>query len=477
MNASLPALRLSYAQKLSLVAAVPLILAVAAIAVLVAVQSRALAEREIQTLEMQLIEAKKRELRNYVTQARNGFYFIYGSAAPDDQAAKDQVSQILSAMIYGDEGFFFVYDYDGTALVNPRQTDMINRDLTELRDSRGTPVVSDLIEIARQGDGYLTHLWPKPSTGQEAEMITYVTSFPSWRWAVGTGVFIDDVLTSVAEARADVERRVQRTFYYISAITLAALLLVFASGMALNFRERRLADAKLKRLTQRVFDAQEEERGRVARELHDGISQILVGVRYALDSARRRVDKGAGDAATPLNQGIEHLGTAISEVRRISRDLRPGALDDLGLGPALKTLVGDFASRTGTEIEFSTVVFRNRLDPDAKIALYRIAQEALTNIERHAGATKVSVDLRGHKRGATLRITDDGVGIDRAQSRRAAGIGLRNMQERVEQLDGELRILSSPNGGRGTVIEATVPLTHLLPPEETSPPTKEHVRA
>ena len=484
MRVLFPALRLTYAQKLALVAAIPLVLAVAAIAALVGLQARGLAEREIQALENQLIEAKKRELRNYVTQARNGFYFVYGSAAPDDQAAKDQVAQILSAMIYGDEGFFFVYDYDGTNLVNPRQTEMINLNHMDLTDSQGTPVVAELIEIARQGDGYLTHLWPKPSNAQEAEMITYVTSFPSWRWAVGTGVFIDDVLTSVAAARAEAEARVQRTFYYISGITLAALLLVFGSGMALNFRERRLADAKLKTLTQRVLDTQEEERGRVARELHDGISQILVGVRYALDSARRRFEKGTGDAETPLKQGIENLGTAISEVRRISRDLRPGALDDLGLGPALKALVEDFSQRTGTEVEFNTVVFRNRLDSESKIALYRIAQEALTNIERHADATKVSVDLRGHKRGATMRISDNGVGLDRTRRQQSNGIGLRNMAERIEQLDGQFRILSSASGSRGgTAIEVSVPLSHLLPPEPAQPDTnrpqtdKERARA
>ncbi|MEL6420702.1 MAG: sensor histidine kinase, partial [Pseudomonadota bacterium] len=154
---------------------------------------------------------------------------------------------------------------------------------------------------------------------------------------------------------------------------------------------------------------------------------------------------------------------AISEVRRISRDLRPGILDDLGLGPAVKTLAEDFEQRTGIKTHFKTVVFRNRLDPEAKTALYRIAQEALTNIERHAAATEVSVDLRGHKRGATLRIADNGVGIA-PEARRAAGLGLRNMQERVEQLDGTMRLLSAK--GTGTVIEATVPLAHLLAPNE-----------
>lgn len=452
----------SYAQKLTLLASVPMVLAVAAIAIVVALQAKALADREINTLEVQLLDAKKIELRNYVTQARNGFYYIYGSASPDDAAAKAQVAQILSAMIYGDDGQFFVYDYDGTARVSPRETDRINRNFRGETDSEGTPVVDTLIRIAREGSGYHTYMWPKPSTGVEAQMISYVTSFPSWRWAVGTGVFIDDVLASVATARADVQDRVQRTFLYIGAITVAALLLVFGTGMLVNLRERRLADAKLKKLTQRVLDAQEEERGRVARELHDGISQILVGVRYALENARRRLDRGGRNAAEPLGKGIDSLGEAISEVRRISRDLRPGILDDLGLGPALKTLVDEFAARTGITCHFETVVFRNRLDDDAKIALYRIAQEALTNIERHAAATHVGMNLRGHRKGATLEITDDGRGIT-AAVRSAGGLGLRNMQERMDQLGGTLLLQARPQGG--TLIRVTVPLTHLLPPE------------
>ncbi|SPF80699.1 cache domain-containing protein [Pseudoprimorskyibacter insulae] len=466
MRALFSRLSLTYGQKLFLLATVPLILAVTGIAIIVALQSRELAEREMLSLETQLIEAKKRELRNYVTQARNGFYFIYGSAPPDDEEAKRQVMQILAAMIYGEEGYFWVYDYDGTNLVSPRQTDFINGNWIDLTDSEGTPVVREFIETARQGAGYVEHLWPKPSTGEEARMITYVTSFPSWQWAVGTGLFIDDVVKSVAAARAEVEARVQRTFFYIGAITFVALLLVFLTGIFLNIRERRLADAKLKQLTQRVFDAQEEERGRVARELHDGISQILVGVKYALDISRRRIAQNDDRAGDTLDKGIDHLSRAIQEVRRISRDLRPGVLDDLGLGPALKALTDDFRQRTGIESEFSTVVFRNRLDQDSKIALYRIAQEALTNIERHAGATRVAIDLRGHTRGATLRISDNGCGISQTRGDRpSSGIGLRNMQERMDQLGGMLRILSTKDG---TLIEAQVPLTHLLPPEPGS---------
>ncbi|MEO0751415.1 MAG: cache domain-containing protein [Pseudomonadota bacterium] len=458
-------INLNYGQKLFLVATLPLILAAVIISVLVTLQSRQLAEREIKTLETQLIAAKREELKNYLSIARTAFIATYGRAAPNDAAAKLHVSQILSGMLYGQDGYFFVYDYDGNNLVSPRQTDRIGRNWRGLADADGTPVTDQLIALARTGGGFHSYEWRKPSTGETARMVTYVIGLQDWRWAVGTGVFIDDVLAVVEAARAQVEAEIQRTFLWIGVITLAALLLVFTSGIFINIRERRLADAKLKKLTQRVFDAQEEERGRVARELHDGISQILVGVRYALDTARRRLTTGDVGASENLDDGIEHLSGAIHEVRRISRDLRPGMLDDLGLGPALKALIDDFQERTGIATDFDTVVFRNRLDGDAKTALYRIAQEALTNVERHASASRVSMDLRGHNRGATLRITDNGRGLtpqSAARKNPSTGLGLRNMQERAEQLDGSLRILSSKTG---TVVEASVPLSHLLPPE------------
>ncbi len=450
-----------YGQKLFLLATVPLILSLAVVAAIVAREARDTSEREIAGLETALIEAKKAELRNYMQLARTAFFIIYGNAPPDDRRAMREVSQILAAMLWGNDGYFAVYDYDGRNLVAPRQTWLIERNWAGLTDSRGTPVVDRLIELAKQGAGYHSYYWPKPSTGEEALMVTYVQGLQDWRWAVATGIFIDDVQATVAAARAEVEVRVRRTFAWIGAVTVVALLAVFASGLSITIRERRLADAKLKALTQRIFDTQEEERGRVARELHDSISQILVAVRYALELARRRQAMGHPGAGESLAQGIEQLNGAIQEVRRISRDLRPGVLDDLCLGPALQALTEEFGRRTGIAVRFETVVFRNRLDQEAKIALYRIAQEALTNVERHAGATAVTVLVRGTRKGALLRIEDNGRGMP-PEAEAGGGLGLRNMTERVERLDGTLRILSSRDG---TVIEATVPLSHMLPPD------------
>ncbi|SLN60276.1 cache domain-containing protein [Pseudooctadecabacter jejudonensis] len=462
------AVRLSYGQKLFLLATVPLLLSVAVITLIVANQSRALADREIRALETQLIDAKRDELQNYLSIAKTAFVNIYGRAAPDDEEAKLEVTRILSAMLYGQDGYFFVFDYDGTNLVAPRQTNLIGQNWRGLDDIDGVPITNEIIRLARSGGGYHEFQWPKPTTRETAPMIVYVNGLQDWRWAIGTGIFVDDVRETVASARADVEDRIQQTTFYILLVTIAALLAVFLTGIVLNTRERRLADAKLKQLTERIIDTQEEERGRVARELHDGISQILVSVRYALELARRRITTGDDRAGASLDKGIDALGGAIGEVRRISRDLRPGVLDDLGLGPALQSLSEDFSTRTGITVDFETVVFRGRLDEDARIALYRVAQEALTNIERHANATQVTLTLKGTTKGALLQISDNGRGMRRGRTS-GGGLGLRNMSERMEQLGGTFRVLTSAAGaGTGTTLEARVPLTHMLSPEKAA---------
>ena len=145
--------RLDYGRKIFLLATLPVIVTAAAIAALLNIQSRQFAEREIAGLEAQLIATKKEELRNYLSLARTAIGFIYGNALPDDERAKTEVAQILAAMLYGQDGYVFVYDYDGTNIVAPRQTWLITRNWAGLGDAEGIPVVDRLIAIARQGGG------------------------------------------------------------------------------------------------------------------------------------------------------------------------------------------------------------------------------------------------------------------------------------------------------------------------------------
>lgn len=458
-------LQRSLGQQTSLLAIVPLLLAMALIAVVVANQSRILAQHEVGALEDQLLDAKQDELRNYISIAHSAFENFYARKAKSDSRAKLEVTRLLAGMLDGQDSYFFVFDYAGNNLVASRTSGLMGRYRLGLAEDEGAEVTRELIKIAQAGGGFHTFDWPRPVTAEIAQMVVYVNGLQEWGWVVGTGLFIDDIKSDMLVAEQAIADRIRRTSFFILTIATAALLGVFGSGLFVNIRERRVTDAKLKQLTQRIIDTQEQERGRVARELHDSISQMLVGVRYALELARRRLSLGDERASESLEKGIDSLGGAIQEVRRISRDLRPGVLDDLGLGPALQALTEEFDARTGIKVDLETVVFRGRIDREGRIALYRIAQEALTNIERHASATEISMEMRGTREGAKLRITDNGVGMDwPLPTTSSSGLGMRNMQERLEQLGGTLTVKSSK--GKGTNIIALVPLTHMLPPDQ-----------
>lgn len=454
---------MSLKQKILALATLPLIIAIMAITALVTSQSRDLAQNSIATFEENMLEAKRKELRNYVNLALSAIDQIYANAGPDDVVAQDQVKTILSALSYGEDGYFFVYDYAGNNLVHPRQTFRIGRNWIDLADPDGDLVIKNLIDRAREGGGFHAYKWEKPSSTEIIDKMSYSVVLDKWEWMLGTGVYLDDVIAQTAAANAELKSRINHTFIIVALITVPAVIAVFLTGIVLNLRERRLADDKLKELTQRIIDTQEEERARIARELHDGISQNMVGVRYVFDLAIRKVRDGTPDALSTMERGAEGLNNAIKEVRRISHDLRPGLLDDLGLTAALEGLTNNFTERTGISVDLVSVPFKNLLPADAKTALYRVAQEAFTNIERHARASHVDLRITSNRTGLQMVIADDGHGFDAnsdAQRLRTTGsLGLRNMQERLEHFGGELDVRTSASG---TILTARLPKSIYL---------------
>ena len=460
-------------QKIILLATVPLVIAVSAITLWVTYQEHYLSEAEVRTFERSLLDTKQSELQNYIQLALTSIDHIYSQAGPDDEQAKAEVKTILNDLTFGTDGYFFVYDFDGEGLVHPAQPYRVGLIWWDLQDSNGDKIVQNMINKAREGGGYHRYKWEKPSTQKQADKISYVVALEKWGWMLGTGIYIDDVVQQMESIEQEVSNRRIQTFFLIAGITLAALTIVFVIGIIINLREQRLADLKLKKLTQRIVATQEEERGRVARELHDGISQLLVSVKYALELAMNHASRSSEDSLPAIEKGADGLNTAIREVRRISRDLRPSMLDDLGLSPALKSLANEFSERTGIEVSINTVVFRNLLPKDAKTTLFRVAQETLTNIERHADATQVGISLTSSNDGVDLVITDDGVGFDLQELETTRnphrGMGLRNMQERLEYHDGSLKIRSN---NRGTKLVAHLPKAVLRQPDPSEVPTE-----
>jgi signal transduction histidine kinase len=204
---------------------------------------------------------------------------------------------------------------------------------------------------------------------------------------------------------------------------------------------------------QRVVTAQEAERRRLARELHDETGQALTSILLGL----RSVDEAPDDAGRvhALGELRDLVRSTLQDVRRLAVDLRPTALDDFGLVPALERLTQTFAESTGIRVEFESGL-DDRLPSELETALYRIVQESLTNIVKHARASSVSVVLSRRPGSVTAVVEDDGVGFD-ADSTREEGLGLVGMRERVALLGGRLSLETTPDAG--TTLLAEVPLT------------------
>jgi signal transduction histidine kinase len=204
---------------------------------------------------------------------------------------------------------------------------------------------------------------------------------------------------------------------------------------------------------QRVVTAQETERARLARELHDetgqALTSILLGLRPVEDA---KSDEELRSAVTEVRDLVR---STLQDVRRLAVDLRPSALDDFGLVPALERLIGNFTEQTGIAVDFQPLV-EERLSPDIETALYRIVQESLTNIVKHARAGRVSIVLRRGERAVSVVVEDDGVGFDPGAARED-GLGLVGMRERVALLGGRFDVESRPGAGTTFVAEVPVP--------------------
>lgn len=216
---------------------------------------------------------------------------------------------------------------------------------------------------------------------------------------------------------------------------------------------------QLRRLSRGILHAQEAERKRISRELHDVVGQAAVGINLHLEMVSR---ESAGKSKVRRNriaQTRRLLATLVDVVHQFSRELRPAALDDLGLVPALKSYTNEFSRTTGIDVALTSVASAERLTNDQSTVLYRVAQEALTNVAKHARATRVELSI-GERHGlVSMDIADDGTAfeVDRALSPALRGcLGLIGMRERVEMVGGSFSIDSAP--GKGTCISVRVPL-------------------
>jgi signal transduction histidine kinase len=210
-------------------------------------------------------------------------------------------------------------------------------------------------------------------------------------------------------------------------------------------------------LSRRLVEVQEMERTLIARELHDQIGQTLSAVKVNLEAILR--EAGGPSLAARVSEAIAAVKRAVEQVQTLSFDLRPSLLDDLGLAAAVEAYAKRQAERTGVALALA-IAIDNDVSKEVEAACFRIVQEAITNVVRHAAAKRLQVALRTDRSSLRLAVRDDGVGFDAGKMRAATPVerhlGLVGMRERAQYVGGHLEIQSRP--GAGTIVSARFPL-------------------
>ncbi len=220
---------------------------------------------------------------------------------------------------------------------------------------------------------------------------------------------------------------------------------------------------ELRRLSRQLLSSQEEERKKISRELHDVIGQTLAGIDIHLAALKKAAVLGTDNLAREISRTQRLVEKAADIVNRFARELRPAVLDDLGLIPALHSFLKTFTEQTGIHTGLAVFPGIEELDMTRRTALFRVAQEALANVARHAHATRVEVTIRNFGTSFRMTIKDDGksfrvdaVELGRGRKR----LGLLGMRERVEMIGGRFQVESSP--GDGTAIVANIPWRRVM---------------
>ena len=224
---------------------------------------------------------------------------------------------------------------------------------------------------------------------------------------------------------------------------------------AILFEQMQASTARMRSLSRRLVEAQESERRHIARDLHDEAGQALVSLRIGLRLLEREIDEG-GAASGRVAELVQRTDAIMDGLHRLAMDLRPASLDHLGLEAALRQYAEAAWSKLGHAVRYSARGFTGeRLPMVVETALFRVVQEALNNVARHADATQVDVLVEHRGDRVMVMVEDNGIGFDPDQVRRGDHLGLLGLRERAEALGGTLAVESAP--GKGTTIVVEVP--------------------
>ncbi|MGH9573853.1 MAG: histidine kinase [Candidatus Acidiferrales bacterium] len=258
-------------------------------------------------------------------------------------------------------------------------------------------------------------------------------------------------------------RELSETTTYLIASAAFLLVGIAKQKRAAVLQQKNLeieqANFRLREMSVHLMRAQDEERRKIARELHDSVGQYLGAINMVLAPLMERTAELSANAFASIRQAVEISRTCANEVRTISHLLYPPLLEEMGLPAAVRWYTEGFASRSGIDVQLDVADELDRFGPDIEIVLFRILQESLTNVHRHSGSKTARVALGADVREVWLEVKDQGKGM---KQRNGSGVGTRGMQERIKELAGHLYVTS---GDSGTTVKAVVPLNARIAPQ------------
>ncbi len=414
-------------------------------------------ELQVHQVELEMQNAELQDARDRTEALLEKYTDLY-DFAPVGYFSLDEQGRILEVNL------------SGAALLGVERSLLINRRLPRFVVSTSQPVVQAFLERVFAGTG--KQVCEAALLRQDAAALwasfhgTSAISLsgpPKWcRVAVSDITSLKQAeeaqarMEAVAEANRELRREIDRRQEVEKSLRKSE------EHYSRLLEQSRQMQEQLRLLSRQVLSTQEEERKRISRELHDVIAQTLTGINVRLAALKKDATSDARGLERSIARTQRLVQQSVDIVHQFARKLRPTVLDDLGLIPALHTFMKHFKAETGIRLRLSAFAAVEQLNSDKRTVLYRVAQEALTNIARHAQATRADVKLRKVDAAVCMRITDDGKGFqkeDVVHVKRGKRLGLLSMRERLEMVGGNFTVTSAP--GKGTTVLAQVPLIDL----------------
>ncbi|WP_169717481.1 cache domain-containing protein [Comamonas serinivorans] len=386
--------------------------------------------------------SQERELRQLVEVAKTVIHRMADQPG-DVQALQRHALAILAELDLGHNGYFFVYDAQGELMLDPAQMRLQGVDFCD-PEANGSQQARQLLLTAQQGGGMVRYDWRHPASQTQAKKMSYVAPVGRWGWTIGTGIYENDAIQHFEAIGQQARKGLMRTFEITLIVGLITIFLVVAFSYGFHRHIFSTFNQKIAHLIQN----EQKHQHHVARELHDGVLQVMSSAKYLLESAQLCAPPSHPPSKQQalMDRALRQLGMALVDVRHLAHGLHHNPLQH-GLVPALSQLL-DTARALGFKARLHVDGTADTLSQAMQLDLHRIAQEAVANAQAHSGGKRLDLHLRVGPRQVQLDVIDDGRGMHDAGAPQGGerGMGLRNMVERAAQHDGQVQWLDAPQG-------------------------------